>query len=1060
MVAQRRFGPLIALVFVGFGILCVRLFQVQIVEHKVWAQQAAGLVRTSRVLPSQRGSIMDRNGRVLVHDEYVYDIDLRYRDFRRRHPLGVLTHAYSSLALRPIPIADALAQRAAWTAALLRLSPADLDRFEKGEALDVGPVRVPKTPTPSQELRVRRAADLRYYLGQLLGLTREDYAYLRKLEGPARETTYLDCVAAVRAWSPEDVAARVEAHVSAACGELAHLAEAYAAFAHEKHGGTAHQAGSPLDALIALLESTRAEIEDESADELFQTAAGFRAGAISTESLAAVFDLDWIARLLRWDDARLRTWVETRAARHDARIEGFRLPRALVHVELEMAARRPERLLDELAFIYSPASERDEESRPPSWRDLDRLTVLDQLGSLFADARLPRGVNVPDVVLPLQDQDLRSVVPNPDDPWKIVGLVSDVAGKSESGLDEPLREPSASAAWKEFGADRSHLESPETIAELVRLQRALARRHRAAIDRLLASLLSAARHSDDQIARLSFTDARKKRAEVRDRYVQVDRGNRPVRLISQPDYELVQRIARHPDLCRGFEVRENTKRVPLVRDADGDPLAALLIGSVSQPMLRDMIKQQGDERRLAELSFMLVRSAAEDRELLELVGRVQRSDQWAGAWGLEDYLDPELRGRPGWLQTEGLEERARNDAGAALEAPRNGLDVALTLDADLQIAAQQVISHPRAPDGQTDRAWFENPVGAIVLMSVDGDVLAAASAPMQDKLPTIPGRDLERSIKRERTLQRPTFNPPGSVFKPFVAAYALEKLGFDTGHTFECRASSDGRGSFETMHCTGIHGTSDLRKALTVSCNSYFAQLGLEYDVDAAVDMAQMFGFTEPTGIKSLGNKGRSGLREEILTAPELRSHISTRRDFMRFGNGLTVLSVVPMQVARATAGLATGMLPDVRIVDSIGGRKQPHTARRLPIREEHLASVRSALRQVVVDGSGSAHAKGLDDGSLGFSFACKTGSGDYLAFSESSDLIPADLEARTKNKVRKHTWVAGWFPADAPRVVVVIYVHDTSETSSHTAVYVAAQMLQTQAVKQFLAKPRPEDGQ
>jgi len=54
VVAQRRFGPLIGVVFAGLGVLCARLFQVQVVEHEVWSQQATGLVRTSRVLPSHR----------------------------------------------------------------------------------------------------------------------------------------------------------------------------------------------------------------------------------------------------------------------------------------------------------------------------------------------------------------------------------------------------------------------------------------------------------------------------------------------------------------------------------------------------------------------------------------------------------------------------------------------------------------------------------------------------------------------------------------------------------------------------------------------------------------------------------------------------------------------------------------------------------------------------------------------------------------------------------------------------------------------------------------------
>ena len=42
---------------------------------------------------------------------------------------------------------------------------------------------------------------------------------------------------------------------------------------------------------------------------------------------------------------------------------------------------------------------------------------------------------------------------------------------------------------------------------------------------------------------------------------------------------------------------------------------------------------------------------------------------------------------------------------------------------------------------------------------------------------------------------------------------------------------------------------------------------------------------------------------------------------------------------------------------------------------------------------------------------------------------------------------MAGWFPADDPVAVVVVYVHDTSTTSSHVATYVMSQFLTTDAV-------------
>ncbi len=55
------------------------------------------------------------------------------------------------------------------------------------------------------------------------------------------------------------------------------------------------------------------------------------------------------------------------------------------------------------------------------------------------------------------------------------------------------------------------------------------------------------------------------------------------------------------------------------------------------------------------------------------------------------------------------------------------------------------------------------------------------------------------------------------------------------------------------------------------------------------------------------------------------------------------------------------------------------------------------------------------------------------------------------KEGVRKHTWVVGWLPADDPKMVVAVYVHDTSTTSSHSSVYVMAQFLQRPEIQAYL---------
>ena len=71
-----------------------------------------------------------------------------------------------------------------------------------------------------------------------------------------------------------------------------------------------------------------------------------------------------------------------------------------------------------------------------------------------------------------------------------------------------------------------------------------------------------------------------------------------------------------------------------------------------------------------------------------------------------------------------------------------------------------------------------------------------------------------------------------------------------------------------------------------------------------------------------------------------------------------------------------------------------------------------------------------------------KTGSADIVSRSD----------AKGRNVVRKHTWVAGWVPAEDPAAVFVIFVHDTNATSSHGAAYLARQFLLQPEVLTWLA--------
>jgi penicillin-binding protein 2 len=331
---------------------------------------------------------------------------------------------------------------------------------------------------------------------------------------------------------------------------------------------------------------------------------------------------------------------------------------------------------------------------------------------------------------------------------------------------------------------------------------------------------------------------------------------------------------------------------------------------------------------------------------------------------------------------------------------------------------------------------------------MDGEVLAAASVPTREATPP-PDRDGERAgWTRERTLGQPRFQPPGSVLKPFVAAYALDRGLIDAATVFECLPLPGGGAGWQTLRCHESvgHRAQRVHDALAHSCNGYFAQLGERYDSASFLEMLHTFGFDEPTGVRTHG--ARSGLRDDHVAQGlvALRGH-GALASLRRVANGLSHVTATPMQVARAMIGLVTGELPEMRFLRSIGAEAVPRASERLAIAPESRALVLRALHDVV-HGDGSASGRGLDRAALGFDFACKTGSADYEYFTGAEAVEHASTSAN--KKMRKHAWIAGWFPEEQPRAVVVVYLHDTSETSSRTAVYVARQLLRTEAVRRY----------
>jgi len=285
--------------------------------------------------------------------------------------------------------------------------------------------------------------------------------------------------------------------------------------------------------------------------------------------------------------------------------------------------------------------------------------------------------------------------------------------------------------------------------------------------------------------------------------------------------------------------------------------------------------------------------------------------------------------------------------------------VTSSLDIRLQMRASKALDD-RLAKANKDR-------GAVVVMDPNnGDVLALVSKPADDL------------FDRARYGQY----PPGSTFKLVTAMAALRLDPALENKSFSCRRLPDGRAGaiipgwrkpIRDDVGDSAHGTLTMHQAIAVSCNAYFAQLGV-FSVGAQQlsDTAKLLDI--PAG-----------------SIPDLQAAMP----FASYGQGPVL--VTPFKMARVAATIANaGAMPEGRwVIDSSNARRQGPKQIVAPSLAEFLGN---AMRSVVVEGTGRRAMKGE-----AVSVAGKTGT--------------AQLD-----EGMPHSWFAGFAPYEGDRTKSIAF--------------------------------------
>jgi penicillin-binding protein 2 len=224
----------------------------------------------------------------------------------------------------------------------------------------------------------------------------------------------------------------------------------------------------------------------------------------------------------------------------------------------------------------------------------------------------------------------------------------------------------------------------------------------------------------------------------------------------------------------------------------------------------------------------------------------------------------------------------------------------------------------------------------------------------------------------------------------------------------------------------------DLHRALVESCDVYFYTVGLEVGVDRLARYANGFNLGRLTGIalpqENAGLVPTRSWKKRRHREPWQRGEtVSTS-----IGQGFNLAT--PLQMAVAYAAVANGgQLVRPRLVlaveDDAGTMTTgpaPETTGRIPVSDETLALLLSALEGVVSESHGTggrARVRGVRVGG-------KTGTSQVVRLRVVEDLEDDEIPIR----YRDHAWFVGMAPIDAPEIVVAALVEHGGHGGSAAA--------------------------
>lgn len=398
-----------------------------------------------------------------------------------------------------------------------------------------------------------------------------------------------------------------------------------------------------------------------------------------------------------------------------------------------------------------------------------------------------------------------------------------------------------------------------------------------------------------------------------------------------------------------------------------------------------------------------------------------------GKDGLEKQYAERLKGINGTKIVE-TDARKKVHSENMINIPERGEDLVTTIDSRVQKELYSLIKNI------SDANAFKGGAGMIMNIQ-NGEIITSTSYPEYDSEILSTGKD-KAVISNYFTDKRKVFidknisglYTPGSIIKPFVALGALnEKVITPYKQILSTGSISIPNPYFPDKPTVfkdwKAHGWVDMRRALAVSSDVYFYEVGGGFQGQDGIGIsniekyARLFGIGEKTGID---------IPDEIsgvIPNPEWKAK-NFKGDIWRVGDtyhtaiGQYGFQVTPIQMLRASAAIANyGKLVTPHLL--LGDTEKEEKFTNINLSREYFDVVREGMRGAVT--SGTSTALNIPKAAI----AAKSGTAQL---------------GLAKNRV--NSWIMGFFPYENPKYAFVVLMESGPSTGTVSASYVMSQLV------------------